>query len=207
MVFAYHKYIYSYDGKIFELINKINASDSTIYLVYSIKNNKFMTSSYDEPGLIFWKNEENLITKEFRFKDRKKNNSWYRKNVIIIGLSINILIIDGKKYNVIKNIMVGEGEFSYVTDLILLERGSFIASNSEGKIFEYSGEYKLESQLDNYTNDYFQLRPENVDDIIYCNNCLMVTYRRQFIMVFKKSNVAKIESKYYRSDYDFDSNF
>jgi hypothetical protein len=34
-----------------------------------------MTSSYDEPGLIFWKNEENLITKEFRFKDRKKNNS------------------------------------------------------------------------------------------------------------------------------------
>ena len=209
LVFAYDMYIYIYDGETFEQINKINASESSIYVVCSINNNKFMTSSYDKPGLIFWKNEENLITKEFRFNgieitSRKKIIFDSEKNVIIIGLDTNILIIDGKKYNVIKNIIVGEGKFLYVTDLFLLERGSFIASNSEGKIFEYNGEYNLESQLNNYTNDYFQLRSESVDNIVLCNKCLMVTYRKHSIKVFKKSNEKKRESKYYRSDYDSD---
>jgi len=109
-----------------------------------------------------------------------------------------------KKYNVIKNIIVGKGKFLYVTDLFLLERGSFFASNSEGKIFEYNGDYNLESQLNNYTNDYFQLRSESVDNIVFCNKCLMVTYRKHSIKVFKKSNEKKRESKYYRSDYDSD---
>lgn len=166
-----------------------------------------MTSSYDKPGLIFWKNEENLITKEFRFNGieityRKKIIFDSEKSVIIIGLDTNILIIDGKKYNVIKNIIIGERKFSYVIDLFLLERGSFIASNSDGKIFEYNGEYKLESQLNNYTKDYFRLRSESVDNIVFCNKCLMVTYRKHSIKVFKKSNEKKRESKYYRSDYD-----
>ena len=50
-----------YNGNSYELIKNIDEYKSTVYAVCSIKDNRFITASYDDSRLIFWKKDLNKL--------------------------------------------------------------------------------------------------------------------------------------------------
>lgn len=180
LVFAIKKYIKIYDGKNYQLINSINEYTSIVHALCSIKNNNFVSASYEDSRLIFWKNESDnhinqfclngikiCINKVLIFDDNK--------NVILLGSDNTILIIDGDKYNILKKIIIDEYKFSHINSIILIKNGSFIVSESNGNLIEYDNNYNLHSQLKSSIGDYHPLL-NSVTDIAFCNNSLWITY-------------------------------
>jgi len=209
LVVAFDQSILIYNGRNYELTKSINEYKSKVYAVCSIKENKFITASYDDSRLIFWKNDSDNYIKEHCINDINIDSGKRivfneNKNVLIVGLSDKILIIDGSKYNIIKQITFDKSKISYVKCLIALEEGTFIAATGNGEIFEYDDQYNLHSQLKNCIELYHPLL-NSIKDISYCNNCLLVTYNWHSIKIFKKSNEKTKISKYNLYDYDSDS--
>lgn len=206
LVIAFNKSILIYDGKSYELKQNINEYKGIVHAICSMKNNKFVTASYDDSRLIFWKNDSNNFIKDHCINDIKV--SFFKqiifdeeKNIIIVGFSNNILIIDGDKYNFIKKIIVDE--ISYVKSLLLLDKGSFIVASGNWEIFEYDNQYNLHSQIKNDKELYYPLM-NKITDILYCNKCLLIASNGHSIKVYKKSNEDLKISKYNRIDYDSD---
>ena len=209
LVAAIGEYIQIYDGKNYELIKNIKEYQSTVHAICSLKNNKFVTASYEDSRLIFWKNDSENYIKDFCINEIKicTNNVLIfdeNKNVVIVVSQNNILIIDGDKYNILNKITIDKSEFSYVRCLLSLKNGSFIAAEANGNILEYDSKYNLHSQLKNCIGDYHPLL-NSITDVTFCNNCLWVTYNSHFIGVFKKTNQQSKVSKYNRYEYDSDS--
>ena len=197
-----------YDGNNYELTKKIEEYKSMVYAVCSMKDNKFITASYDDARLIFWRKNSNNYINEHCINDIKicsnKNMIFdEEKNVIIVGLEKNISIIDGNKYNVIKIIDTGRNEITYNKCLVLLKQGFFIIAKRDGEILEYDNQYNLHSQIKKVIEFYHPLL-YSITDIIFCNNCLFIAYGKHSIKIFKKSNEKTKISKYVRSDYDSD---
>lgn len=197
LVVAFYKSILIFDGKNYELINNINEYKDIIHAVCSMKDNKFIAASYEDPRLIFWKYDSDNFIKEVYCINEIKIDSGKRivfneeKNILFVGLSNNILIIDGNKYNIIKTIeIIKSNGISYTKCLLLLTKGSFILAKGNGDIFKYDNEFNLHSQLKNDNESHHPLF-NILDDILYCNNCLLVSYRKHSIKIFKKSNEKK----------------
>ena len=64
LVVVLYNSIIIYDGKNYELIKIINEYESAIQSICSIKDNRFITASYDDPRLIFWKNDSKNYKKQ-----------------------------------------------------------------------------------------------------------------------------------------------
>lgn len=208
LVAAIGECIQIYDGKNFELIKNIKEYKSTVHAICSIKNNKFVTASYDDSRLIFWKDDSGNYIKEYCINEIKicRNKVLKfdeNKNIIIVGFENNILIIDGDKYNILNKILFDKSEYSYIKSLLSLKDGSFIAGGANGNIAEYDSKCNLHSQLKNCIGDYHVLL-SSLTDITFCNNCLWVTHNRHCIKIFKKSNEETKVSEYHRYEYDSD---
>jgi len=209
LVAAVRESIQIYDGKNFELIKNIKEYKSTVHAICSLKNNKFVTASYEDSRLIFWKNDSDNYNKEFCINEIKicinqALNFDENQNVIIVGSQNSILIIDGDKYNILKKIKIDNSEYSYVKSLLILKNGAFIAAGANGNIFEYDNKYNLHSQLKDCIGGYHPLL-NSITDITFSNNCLWITYNSHSIGIFKKSNEETKVSKYNRYEYDSDS--
>ena len=197
-----------YDGNSYEMIKKIEEYKSRVYAVCFMKDYKFITASYDDSRLIFWRKDSNNYIKEHCINDIKicgqKNMIFNEdKNVLIIGFENTISIIDGNKYNVIKTIDTGKNRITHIKCLLLLKEGFFIAAKSNGEIVEYDNQYNLHSQIEK-VNEFYHPLLYSITDVIYFNNCLFIACGTHSIKIFKKSNEKTKISKYVRSDYDSD---
>ena len=108
LVVAFSESILIYDGKSFELIKKIEEYKSYVHAVCAINDNKFITASYEDSRLIFWKiNTDNYIKDYYLNKIKICTNKILifdeEKNNVIVGARNNILIINGNNYQIIKN--------------------------------------------------------------------------------------------------------
>ena len=106
-----------YDGKNYQLIKNINEYKSTVHALCSIKNNNFISASYEDSRLIFWENESDDYINQFCINDIKicVNKTLIfddNKNIILVGTGNTILIIDGDKYNILNKIIIDESEYS-----------------------------------------------------------------------------------------------